>query len=118
MVALGHDYAGLMTNDDGLAKRLLDSAAQTDDRAWQLPIYPELKEHVKSPIADIKNTGFKGAAGALSGGEFLRQFTDDTKWAHLDIAGTAFVQEQGRLYYGHGATGYGVRLITDFLKKN
>lgn len=118
VVALGYDYAGLMSNDDAFAKRLLDSAHETDDRAWQLPIYPELKEHVKSQVADIKNTGLAGAAGALSAGEFLRQFTENTKWAHLDIAGTAFIKEAGRLYYGHGATGFGVRLITDFLQKN
>ncbi len=118
VIALGHDYSGLMSNNEDLVKKLLSSAELTDDRAWQLPIYPELKDHVKSPIADIKNTGLKGAAGALSAGEFLRQFTDDTPWAHFDIAGTAFVQEQGRFYYGHGATGVGVRLITDYLIRN
>jgi len=118
VVALGHEYSGLMSNDDDFAKKLLVSAQKTDDRAWQLPIFPELKDHIKSQVADIKNTGAKGAAGALSAGEFLRQFTDDTKWAHLDIAGTAFVQEAGRLYYGHGATGAGVRLLTDFIKNS
>ena len=118
VVALGYDYSGLMSNDDALAKKLLESADATDDRAWQLPIYPELKDHVKSQVADIKNTGLRGAAGALSAGEFLRQFVNGTKWAHLDIAGTAFVKEGGRFYFGHGATGAGVRLVTDFLKKN
>jgi leucyl aminopeptidase len=118
VVALGYDYSGLMSNNDELAKKLLISAQETDDRAWQLPIYPELKDHVKSQIADIKNTGLKGAAGALSAGEFLRQFIEDAKWAHLDIAGTAFVKEGNRFYFGHGATGAGVRLVTDFLKKN
>ena len=118
VVALGHDYSGLMSNDNELARQLIASAEATDDRVWQLPVYPELKEHVKSQIADIKNTGLRGAAGALSGAEFLRQFTGDTPWAHLDIAGTAFVQDQGRWYFGHGATGAGVRLLTDYLRKN
>ncbi len=119
VVALGHDYAGLMSTDDQLAEELLNSAQRTDDRLWRLPIYPEVKESVKSLIADIKNTGFpKGAAGAITGAEFLRQFTDDTPWAHLDIAGTAYVDGPGRWYYGQGATGFGVRLLTDFLKNS
>ena len=118
VVALGHDYSGLMSNNDALAESLLYSAGATDDRAWRLPIYPEIKDHVRSLVADIKNTStIKGAAGACTAGEFLRQFTDDTKWAHLDIAGTAFCDGAGRMYYGHGATGAGVRLLTDFLSK-
>ncbi len=119
VVALGHDHSGLMASDELLAEQLIKSAAETDDRIWRLPVYPELKEHIKSLIADIKNTGEpKGAAGACSAAEFLRQFTDDIPWAHLDIAGTAFVSGTGRLYYGHGATGVGVRLLTDFIQKN
>lgn len=119
VVALGHDYSGLMSNDDALAEKLLRSAAETDDRIWRLPIYPEIKEHVKSKIADIKNTGLaKGAAGACTAGEFLRQFAGDTKWGHLDIAGTAFVDGSERMYFGYGATGAGVRLLTDFLRRS
>ncbi len=116
VVALGHDYSGLMSNNDELAQKILACAKKTDDRVWQLPIYPELKDHVKSLIADIKNTGQRGAAGALSAGEFLRQFVGETKWAHLDIAGTAFCDGAGRFYFGHGATGAGVRLLTEFLR--
>lgn len=117
VVALGHDYTGLMGNDEKLVKKLIHAAEQTDDRVWQLPVYPELKEAVKSKIADIKNTGFpKGAAGTITAAEFLRQFAGDTPWAHLDIAGTAFVENQERLYFGHGATGVGVRLLTCFLQ--
>lgn len=118
VVALGHDYSGLMSNDEPLAKKIIESAGATDDRVWQLPLYTELKDHIKSQVADIKNTGLKGAAGAISAAEFLRQFVGDTKWAHLDIAGTAFVQESGRFYFGHGATGVGVRLLTHFLMHN
>ena len=118
VVALGYDYSGLMSNDDDLAERLLSSAQATDDRAWRLPLYPELKEHIKGQVADIKNTGLKGAAGTISAAEFLRQFVGDTKWAHFDIAGTAFVDGSSRLYYGHGGTGVGVRLLTDFFMRN
>ena len=119
VVALGHEYAGLMSNDDNLAEEILKSAEATDDRAWRLPIYPELKDHVKSLMADIKNVGLpRGAAGTISAAEFLRQFVGDTKWAHLDIAGTAFVDGPGRWYYGYGATGMGVRLLTHYLSNN
>jgi leucyl aminopeptidase len=119
VVALGHDYSGLISTNDKLAKQLVDSSKHTDDRVWRLPIYPEMKDSVKSNYADIRNTGFpKGAAGASTAAEFLRQFTDDTPWAHLDIAGTAYAEGSGRMYYGFGATGAGVRLLTDYLKNN
>lgn len=119
VVALGHDYCGLMTTDDKLSKQLIHSSNETDDRVWRLPIYPELKNSVRSKIADICNIGFpRGAAGSLTAAEFLRQFADGTRWAHLDIAGTAFVDSDGRMYYGHGATGFGVRLLTHYLAHN
>ncbi|MCK5214216.1 MAG: leucyl aminopeptidase [Candidatus Omnitrophica bacterium] len=117
VVALGNDYTGLVGNDDALIKKILKLAKDTDDRAWNLPGYPELKDSVKSKIADIRNLGWpKGAGGAITAAEFLRQFTNDTKWAHLDIAGTAFVSGDERLYFGHGATGAGVRLLTALIK--
>jgi len=119
VVALGHDYSGLMSNDDSMAEKFLALSRETDDRVWRLPIYPELKDAIKSQIADIKNTGLpKGAAGTCSAAEFLRQFVGETKWLHLDIAGTAFADNQGRLYFGYGATGAGVRLLTEYLRKN
>ncbi len=118
VMALGFDYSGLFSNSDELAKELLASAHQTDDRAWRLPIYPEIKEYIKSPIADLKNTSSIRGAGACTAAEFLHQFADDTTWAHLDIAGSAYVESQGRFYYGHGATGAGVRLLTDYLLNN
>jgi len=119
IVALGHDYTGLMSSDETLANQLLTSAEKTDDRLWRLPSYSELKDSVKSKIADIKNLGFpKGAGGAITAGEFLRQFTEGKKWAHLDIAGTAFVDGNERLYFGCGATGAGVRVLTHFIESN
>ena len=117
VVALGNDYAGLFTTDEGLSKDLVHSSNATDDRIWRLPIYEELKDHVKSKIADIRNTGLpKGTGGAISAAEFLHQFTGGTPWAHLDIAGTAFVDGDSRWYYGHGGTGFGVRLLTHYLE--
>ena len=119
VIALGYDYSGLVSNNETLAGKLLAAAQATDDRLWRLPNYPELKDAVESQVADIKNLGFpKGAAGTLTAAEFLRQFTEDTPWAHIDIAGTAFREGKGRLYYAPGATGAGVRLLTEFLKRN
>jgi len=118
VVALGHDYAGLVSSDDDFARKIVRASNETDDRVWRLPSYPELKNSVKSKIADIRNLGYpKGAAGTMTAAEFLRQFTDGTTWAHLDIAGTAFVDGDSRSYYGHGGTGFGVRLFTNYLMK-
>ena len=79
-------------------------------------MYKELEEHVKSKYADIKNVGQpRGNAGTISAGEFLRQFVRDKDWAHLDIAGTAFVEGEARSYYGFGATGSGVRLLSNYV---
>ncbi len=117
IIALGYDYSGLVSNDDDLASEILQASNETDDRVWRLPSYCEIKEYVKSEIADLKNVGLpKGAGGAITAAEFLRNFVNDTPWAHLDIAGTAFVDGKGRHYYSHGATGAGVRLLTAFLK--
>lgn len=115
-VALGHDYSGLMTNDDTLAEIFLKCGYETDDRLWRLPLYPELRDQLKSQYADLKSTGLpRGVGGTISAAEFLRQFAGETPWAHLDIAGTAFVESAGRLYFNYGATGSGVRLLTEFL---
>ena len=116
VVALGQDYSGLMSSDEKLTNDILRCGKETDDRFWQLPLYPELKEHLKSQYADLKSTGLpKGTAGTMSAAEFLHQFVGKTPWAHLDIAGTAFVEGPGRLYFNYGATGVGVRLLTKFL---
>ncbi len=118
VIALGYEHTGLMSTDDKLANALLKAAQTSDDRAWRLPMYPELKEHVKSPIADIKNIGLKRVAGTLSAGEFLRQFAqhyDETlPWAHLDIAGTAKPDMEVGYLPASGA-GAGVRLLTEYL---
>lgn len=120
VVALGHDHTALFSNDETLAGQLIQSAQATDDRVWRMPLYPELKDSIKSKIADIRNMGYpKGAAGSITAAEFLRRFVGEKiAWAHLDIAGTAFVENGERMYFGYGATGSGVRLLTDFLLKN
>ncbi len=115
IVALGHDFTGLTANDDRLAEAIRRSARATDDWVWRLPLYPELKDHIKSKVADVKNiSNYRGVAGTLTAAEFLRRFVGDCPWAHLDIAGTAF-NDHERLYFTTGATGSGVRLLTHFL---
>ncbi|MCA9399041.1 MAG: leucyl aminopeptidase [Candidatus Omnitrophica bacterium] len=119
IVALGYDYTALVTTDDKFARNLVHSSNITDDRVWRLPNYPELKKSVSSKIADIRNLGFpRGAGGTITAAEFLRQFTEDTTWAHLDIAGTSFVDGDSRAYFGHGGTGAGVRLLTHYLQQH
>ena len=118
VVALGFDYSGLFSNNDDLARQLIHASNDTDDRVWRLPVYPEIKEYIKSQIADLKNTSTIRGAGACTAAEFLRSFTEGTDWAHLDIAGSAFVENGCRMYYNHGATGAGVRLVTNYLLNN
>ncbi len=116
LVSFGNDFSALMTTNQKIANDIIQASHISGDRAWQMPIYPELKNHVKSKYADIRNLGFKGKAGTLSAGEFLRQFVKKgVDWAHLDIAGTAYIEEEEYLYYNYGATGAGVRLMTDYL---
>lgn len=117
IVALGNDYTGLLSNDDHLTKTIAAAASVTDDRVWPLPLYPELKGRMDSLIADLKNISNVKGAGTITGAYFLQQFVDGTPWAHLDIAGTAFVEKGTRMYFGHGATGAGVRLLTEVLQR-
>lgn len=120
LIALGLEYTGLMSTHDELADSLYDAAQTTDDRAWRLPIYPELQEHIKSDFADCKNTGLPKLAGTISAGEFLRrfaQYNDETlPWAHLDIAGTGMLDREVG-YFEPGATGAGVRLLVNYLMR-
>ncbi|MDW8141531.1 MAG: leucyl aminopeptidase, partial [Candidatus Bipolaricaulota bacterium] len=114
-IALGKEAAGLFSNDEALAQKIQKAAQQTGERVWPLPIYEEYKEIIKSEIADIKNSANKGPqAGASVGAIFLKEFVN-YPWAHLDIAGVAYDVEN-RLYHAKGATGYGVRLLTQLLQ--
>jgi len=116
VVALGGFATGLMGNDDQL-KRSLEKAGQaTGERVWELPLWEEYGELMKSDIADMKNSGGP-TAGTISAAWFLKNFVDTTKWAHLDIAGTAW-EEKGRHYLPKGATGTGVRLLVEYLRNS
>lgn len=109
IIALGNLTSGLMANDDQLAAELLASGQAAGDKAWQLPLWDEYQDMLKSNFADIPNIGSKGA-GTITAACFLARFTKAYKWAHLDIAGTAWKSGADK-----GATGRPVPLLTRFL---
>ncbi len=109
LVALGHHASGLLGNDEELISKLLSAGQCTGDRAWQLPMWEEYDEQLKSPFADMANIGGR-SAGTITAACFLGRFTKDFKWAHLDIAGTAWRSNSDK-----GATGRPVPLLTQFL---
>jgi leucyl aminopeptidase len=113
-IALGNETSGLMSNNDALADLLLTAGSNTYERAWRLPIFEEYRDQLKSDIADIKNIGGR-PAGSITAALFLKEFVEDTPWAHFDIAGTAYLNE-ARRYHPKHATGIGVRLMVDFLE--
>lgn len=115
LVALGEYYAGAMTNNQDVLNKLIKSSENTNECVWQLPLYDDLAKGLKSDIADIKNVASKKYGGTIIGGLFLKEFVKDIPWVHLDIAGTAFFEEE-HYYIKKGATGFGIRLLIDFLK--
>jgi len=116
IVALGNHASGLFTDNDELAEKLIESGERTGERVWRLPLWKPYYDQLKSDVADVKNVGGY-AGGAITAAAFLSNFVKDTAWAHLDIAGTAWIQEQSerKSYASKGATGVGVRLIIDYL---
>ena len=113
MVALGYMASGIMGNDEKLIKDLIDAADKGGERFWQLPMYDEHKEELKSVIADMKNCGSR-FGGASTAGRFLQEFTDKKMWAHIDIAGTAWIDKEIK-ELSKGPTGSGVRAILNYI---
>jgi leucyl aminopeptidase len=109
VVALGHHFTGVMANDDALARELTDAGTRAHDRGWQLPLTDEYFEQLRSNFADFANVGGRDG-GAITAGAFLSRFTQGLKWAHLDIAGTAWNSGAQK-----GGTGRPVPLLADFL---
>jgi leucyl aminopeptidase len=115
VIALGDLAIGLMGNDQNLIERIEDAGEKAWERTWQLPLWKEYDEYDKSDVADVKNIGGKsGEAGTITAAAFLKTFVGETPWAHLDIAGTAWVERE-KPYNLKGATGVGVRLIIQLL---
>jgi leucyl aminopeptidase len=110
IVSLGHEATGVFSNDDQLAESLLAAGDRSHDRGWRFPIWEEYHRQLESPFADIANIG-TGGAGSITAACFLAQFAEDYKWAHLDIAGTAFRSAP------KGATGRPVPMLVDYLRE-
>jgi leucyl aminopeptidase len=116
VVALGSTYAGLIANDDGWAAEVEAAGEIVGELAWRLPLHREYTEMTRGRVADLTNAGRKRKAGTLFAAAFLEQFTEGAKWAHLDIAGTAW--DVGREYVGKGASGYGTRLLVELARRH
>jgi leucyl aminopeptidase len=114
VVALGSEAAGLFSNDDELAQKLIESGERVGDRFWQLPAWDEYKDQIRSEWADMKNTGGRWG-GAITAAVFLKEFVDCPSWAHLDIAGTAYAESETPRD-ARGGTGAGVRATITWLE--
>jgi leucyl aminopeptidase len=117
IVALGANVAGMISNNKKLAEKIAKASQNTGEQVWQLPIDDTYMDMIKSDYADIRNTGPGRVAGAITAAAFLANAVGNTPWAHFDIAGTAWVQggSKEKSYNPKGATGFGVRLMLDYL---
>ena len=117
IISLGYEYAGVFSNDDGLADKLLRAGQATGDKLWRFPLGEAYDKQMDSAIADMKNAGPR-EGGSIMAATFLQRFVEEgTKWAHLDIAGTVWASKPGTLH-DKGATGYGVALLDRFVADN
>jgi len=115
MVALGEDVTGVFTNDDKMAKKVIEASENWNEYFWQMPMFDIFKKNLKSPYADMQNTGVRWG-GSTNAAKFLEEFIDDTKWVHLDIAGTAWASGANPYYSQKGATGQVFRTVYSYIK--
>ncbi len=116
VIALGYAGAGMMGNNDKIKARLTEASHFSSEKVWELPMWKEFDKQIKSHIADVKNIGGR-PAGAITAAAFLKQFVGDHPWVHLDIAGTANSEEELPYTARISATGFGVRLLVEALRK-
>lgn len=116
VVALGNDVAGLMTNDQAWCGALMAAAKSCGEPAWQLPMFPEYAEQIKSEVADIKNVGEGRWGGAITAAKFLEEFVAGKSWTHMDIAGPAFLESQ-KPWLDGGASGAFVRTLVEVARQ-
>jgi len=114
IVALGSHASAVLGNHDGLIRQLLKSGERSGERLWQMPLWDEYSAMVKSDFADLKNVGGR-PAGTITAATFLKNFAENYTWAHIDIAGTAW-EEKGRPGCPKGGTGFGVRMLVEYLR--
>ena len=117
IISLGNEHAGCFSNDDDLSDKLLAAGKTAGDPLWRFPLTAAYDKQINSPIADMKNVGGKGA-GSITAAQFLKRFIKDgVKWAHLDIAGMVWADKPGPVW-DKGATGFGVRLLDQYVADN
>lgn len=118
IVALGNNVAAIVSNNDKLSKKIKEASDRTTEEVWELPLNRDYMDMIKSDVADMKNIGIGRAAGTITAAAFLRNAIEDTPWVHVDIAGAAWTQgaTKEKSYNPKGATGFGVRLILDYLQ--
>jgi len=109
IVALGHEYGGMFSNDDALAQKLAAAGQATSEKLWRFPLDPAYDRLIKSDIADMKNIGGR-PAGSISAAQFIQRFVNGRPWAHLDIAGMAWSSRDAPIV-PKGATAFGVRML-------
>ncbi len=109
IISLGHEHAGLFSNDDALAEKLLAAGKETGEKLWRMPLDEAYDKQIKSEIADMKNIGGR-PAGSVTAAQFIQRFVNDKPWAHLDIAGMAWSSKDAPTV-PKGATAFGVRLL-------
>lgn len=114
VVALGHHYAGLFSNNQTLVDQLIDASKKVSEPIWHMPLHDHYDKMINSDIADVKNSVNRGSAGSITAAHFLQRFVKDTVWAHLDIAGVAWTESECPTT-PKGATGFGVRLLNRFI---
>jgi leucyl aminopeptidase len=112
VVALGNDVAGLMTNNEDWGRAVKNASDTAGEPLWELPMFAEYGEQIKSDVADIKNVGDGRWGGAITAAKFLEEFVDGKPWVHLDIAGPAFL-ESSKSWLDAGGSGYGVRTLVE-----
>ena len=119
IVALGTNVAAIISNNEKITKKINDASKNTSEDVWELPLNQDYMDMIKSEVADMKNVGIGRAAGTITAAAFLRNAVNDTPWIHFDIAGVAWTQAatKEKPYNPKGATGFGVRLILDYLQK-
>ena len=115
IVALGLHNAGVMGNNANLVKLVLNSARDVGEKMWELPLDAELREEIRSRVADVKNVGSRWG-GAITAALFLENFVSEVPWVHIDIAGPSYVEKSSD-WYQYGASGFGVRTMVNYLMK-
>lgn len=113
VIALGHVTSGAFGNDQALVDRVIEAGKAAGEKIWQMPLFDEYKEQNRSDVADMKNTGGR-PAGSITAAQFLSEFSEDTPWVHLDIAGT-FMADKNKGYMTKGATGVPVRTLINYV---